>query len=879
MTNPSSAPITFLCIDVQDGSQPPAPNPPAAAASLDHYNTILDQAIRACGGTVFKAGDDLVYAAFPTPQSALAAALAAYWTVHTQSWGAAAAPHVRMALHSGPAGRYSTTYVGPTFNHAVSLLAASRGGQVLLSQATYGQIGGSLPAGTELRDLGEQRLKDLTRPEHIFQLVPHHRPADTSLSASPAPFPVNLPVLPSPLIGRDREVAEIRGILRQADVRLLTLLGSSGTGKTRLSLQVAVELASEFEDGVYFVPLAPVGSAGLVASAIAQALDIKETGDRPLLEALHAHLAQRHLLLILDNFEQLLEAAPLVGTLLAAAPGLKVLVTSHVGLGLAGEQIFPVPPLALPNPARLPPLDELTHYPSIALFLVRAQVVQPDFVLMAENAATVAELCVRLEGIPLAIELVAAHCDVFTPAEMLVQLSARLAAERARTGEALTHRQVLREALAWSYVLLGPDEQALLARMGVFAGGCTLEAASAVCNPDGDLAIDVRAGTTFLLSKNLLVQEEWLSDEPRQVMLDMIHQFAQARLADRGEAEGMRRSHAAYCLALAAQAEAGLTGAGQEHWLKRLEDDLHNMRAALQWSSVQGDPSTAVQLAGSLWRFWYIHGHLTEGRRWLSQALAAGVAREPLMPVALRTKALTGASVLSFVQGDYTQARAFAEQNLDLFRALGDQRGIANTLSNLGAMAVEQGDYAAAKPLLTESLALRRALGDTWGIAAALNNLARVIEGEGEYAHAESLYTESLALFRDVADKSNIVNPTMNLGWMMLAQGHHERAQQYFKETLRLSQDLGYQESIASSLQGFAYLVAVAGRPIEAARLIGVVEAMYKQSDIRLSPIERARYTRTVEAIRAQLDDAAYMAAWAAGQTLEVDLAIGSVLG
>jgi tetratricopeptide (TPR) repeat protein len=391
--------------------------------------------------------------------------------------------------------------------------------------------------------------------------------------------------------------------------------------------------------------------------------------------------------------------------------------------------------------------------------------------------------------------------------------------------------------------------------------------------------IDVRAGTAFLWSKNLLVQEEWLSDEPRYVMLDMIHQFAQARLADRGEADQMRRSHAVYCLGLATQAEAGLTGAAQEHWLKRLEDDLHNMRAALQWSSVRGESATAVQLAGSLWRFWYIRGHLSEGRRWLGQALAAGMARDPLMPVALRTKALTGASVLSFVQGDYPQAKAFAEQNLDLFRALGDQRGIANTLSNMGAMAVEQGDYATAQPLLAESLALRRALGDTWGIAAALNNLARAIEGEGDYARAESLYTESLALFREVADKSNIVNPTMNLGWMMLAQGHHERAKHYFKETLSLSQDLGYQESIAGSLQGFAYLVAVDGRPAEAARLMGVVEAMYKQSDIRLSPIERSRYTRTVETIQARLDDTAYAAAWAEGQTMDVSLAVGSVLG
>jgi predicted ATPase/class 3 adenylate cyclase len=868
--------ITFLCIDVQARSQVFAAS--ATDSSLDHYTTILYQAIHACGGTVFKYGDGSVYTAFPTAQAALAAALASYWTMHTQSWGETAAPQVHMALHTGPAGRYSTTYVGPTFNHAVSLLAACRSGQILLSSETHDQIGGLL-AGAELRDLGERRLKDLTRPEHIFQLIPHHRPDDLALGAEPVPFPINLPVLPSPLIGRDREVAEIRGILRKPAVRLLTLLGSSGTGKTRLSLQLAVEMAGELDDGVCFVPLAPVGSAALVASAIAQALDIKETGDRPLVEALHVYFGPRQLLLILDNFEQLLEAAALIEELLAAAPRLKILLTSQAKLGLIDEHVFPVPPLALPDPARLPPLDRLMSYPSIALFLVRAQVVQPDFTLTAENAATVAELCVRLGGIPLAIELVAAYRNLFAPDEMLAQITQRLAAAREHSDTELTHKQTLHEVLGWSYALLGAAEQALLARMGVFEGGCTLESAEAVA---AELEIEnddshehaILNLLTSLLHKNLLVQEEWLSAEPRYVMLDMIHQFAQARLGERGEADTFRRAHAAYCLTLAEQGEAGLTGAEQDVWLKRLEDDMHNLRAALGWSVEQHQIETALRLSGSLWRFWYIRGYLSEGRRWLTTALASSSAA----PSALHTKALTGASVLSFIQGDYPQARTFAEQNLALFRALGDNRGIANTLSNLGAMIVERSNYAEAKPLLAESLQLRRALGDTWGIAAALNNLARALEGEGDYAQAEALYTESLELFRTMADKSNSVNPTANLGWMTLARGQYERAQMYFKESLQASQELGYQEGIASALQGFAHLAAVAGRIVQAARLIGVVDRIYQQSDIHLPPLEQARYTRTIEAIHAQLDEAAYATAWAEGQTLALDQIVGTIL-
>ncbi len=873
MADPAAGMITLLLIEMKSSSNQPVLSDLGEA--LTHYTTLLHQAIRACGGTIFKSDSDSVYAAFPTAPAALSAALAAYWTLSINPWPDMSPPEVRMALHTGPTGRYSATYMGATFNHAVSLLAACHNGQILLSRVTYDLIGGHIPPGTELRDLGEHRLRDLTRPEHIFQLVTRHRPASLPLSINLTHFPVNLPMLPTPLIGRDREVAEIRGMLRHPDVSLLTLLGSSGTGKTRLSLQVAVEIAGEFDDGVYFVPLAPVGSPLLVASAIAQALGIKEVGDQPLVETLHAYLADRQTLLILDNFEQLLNSAPLVGGLLAAAPRLKVLVTSQLRLELAGELAFPVPPLALPDPAHLPSLALLMQYPSIALFYERAQVVQPDFTLTPENAVTVAELCVCLGGVPLAIELVAAYGDRFAPDEMLAQIRERLAGAAKRIGGELTHKQMLHEVLGWNYALLDADEQALLARMGIFEGGCTLEAAAVVCNPQGDLAIDILRGVALLLHKNLLVQEEWSGDEPRYMMLDMIHQFARRRLAERGEADALHRWHAAHFLALAEQGEAGLTGPQQEVWLKRLEEDLHNLRAALEWSIEPSELETAVRLSGSLWRFWYIRGYLSEGRRWLTAALVDSAP----VPAPLRTKALTGASVLSFLQGDYAQARRFAEENLALFRALGDKRGIANTLSNLGAMANEQEDYARAKQLLTESLDLRREIGDTWGIAVALNNLAMAVEGEGDYAQAAALYAESLARFQELSDKSSIATLTANLGWMTLAQGYVERAAQFFKESLGLSQELGYKEGIASSLEGCAQLAAVERRPVQAARLVGVVERIYEQSDIRPPPIERARHTRTVDAIRAQINDAAFTAALAEGQAMSVEQAISFILG
>ena len=436
---------------------------------------------------------------------------------------------------------------------------------------------------------------------------------------------------------------------------------------------------------------------------------------------------------------------------------------------------------------RLPPLNQLMHFPSIALFLERAQVVQPDFTLTPANAAAVAELCLCLRGLPLAIELVAAYSDLFSPAEMNVQIARRLAAEHERTGGELTHKQLLQEVLGWSYALLGADEQALFARLGVFEGGCAGEAAMAVCNPEGDQRSNMLGSIVLLSNKNLLVQEEWFGHEPRYLMLDMIDQFAQQQLAERGEVELLRRWHAAYNLTLAEQAEAGLTGSQQENWLNRLESDLHNLRAALNWSIEQGefrDCDTAEWVALALLVYSWLSQrgtpvvdcHIGEQRDGAGRAANKGAdrrERSELHPGRLRASK----AVLRRKPGALSHPRR--------------QRGIANTLSNLGAMATEQSDYAEAKPLLAESLALRRQIGDKWGIAAALNNLARAIEGEDDYAYAEKLYTESLALFQELADKSNIVNPMANLGWMTLAQGDYRRAKEFFKQSLSVSQELG----------------------------------------------------------------------------------------
>lgn len=870
MANQPDGLVTFLFIDVagdhMDSTQ-------LQHGMLDHYQAILRQAVKGCGGVIFRISGDSVYAAFSAAPAALAAALAVYWTMHTKAWEDVAPPRMRMILHSGPANRHSSVYVGPALNHAASLLAACRNDQILISHITADLVGEHLPPRTELRNLGTHRLKDLTRTEQIFQLIPPNQPAELSSFPLIDTLSANLPVLATPLIGRDREVAEIRDILRQPDVRILTLLGSSGTGKTRLSLQVSIELISEFDDGVYFVPLAPVGTPILVASTIAHALNVQEAADQPLLATLQGYLRERNLLLILDNFEQLLAAAPLLESLLNAAPRLKVMVTTQARLGIAHEYVFPVPPLALPDPLRLPALDQLANFASIALFLERAQVVRPDFALSNENAVTLAELCVALGGLPLSIELAAAHTDQFTPAEMLDQITKRLMAIRQRFRAEPTHKQVLYEVLDWSYRLLGADEQRLLARLGIFEGGCTLDAVDAVCNPNADLDIDVLSATALLIDKNLLVQEEWLNDEPRYMMLDMIHQYALARLADDHETDLLRQSHALYNLRMAEMGETELTGANQEVWLKRLEGEIHNLRAALEWSRARDDYESLARLSGSLWRFWLVYGYLSEGRRWLEESLANNG-----QPPEVRAKALNGAGVLAFMQGDYMQAKQYAEANLHIRRDLGDKRGMAGILCNLGSMMIEHEEDAQGRAFLIESLALYRELGDDWGAAIALNNLGRSIENEGDLAQAEALYTEGLAKFRALADKGNTANLLDSLGWVVLAQGNYERAQPLFEEGLSLARDLGYKEGIAGCLLAFAYIAAAQTQPLRAARFVGVFDGIFVSAGMLLPPSEQARRARVVDAIHKQIDEAAFASARDEGCAMAVEHAIDLVL-
>jgi predicted ATPase len=538
--------------------------------------------------------------------------------------------------------------------------------------------------------------------------------------------PTNLPAQPTVLIGREQEIAAACGTLRRPDVRLLTLSGPGGTGKTRLALQVAAELLDDFEDGVYFVMLAPIRDPVLVLSAIVQTLGIRESSGRAQAESLKDYLREKRLLLLLDNFEQVVAAAPLVAELLAVAPRLKVLVTSRAALHLSGEREVAVPPLALPDRTRLPSLDRLTQYEAVRLFIERAQAVKADFAVTNDNAPAIAEICYQLDGLPLAIELAAARIKLFPPQALLARLGNRLKLLTGGARDLPQRQQTIRDTIAWSYDLLDAGEQALFARLGVFVGGWTLESTEAVCNADGDLSVEIMDGVAALVDQSLVRQNEGPDGEPRFTMLETIHEYALERLAGSGEIDVVWRRHAEYFLALAEAAEPHLRRHEQIAWLDRLEREHDNLQAALRWSLNRGEGETATQLAVALYEFWNVR-HVSETRRWFEEILSRA---DMMSPTLLRAKALLTAGRVS---DSYADQRTRFEESLAISQALDDKRGIADALHFLGNVTARQGDREGALARYEESLAIYRELGDKAGIAATLVSQAHLAFLQGEY--------------------------------------------------------------------------------------------------------------------------------------------------
>ncbi len=902
--------VTFLFTDIEGSTRLLQELGERYAELLAHYRRFVRSAVQERGGREVDTQGDALFAAFPRARDAVAAGVAAQRVIGAHAWPENLSLRVRMGLHTGESLRGETGYLGMDVHSAARICAAGHGGQILLSQTTRDLVADVLPDGLSLRDLGEHRLKDLAHPHRLFQVVVPDLPADFPPPKSLDVLPNNLPRQLTSFIGREKEMAEVKRLLSAAYI--VTLTGVGGSGKTRLALQIAAEVVDRYPDGVWWVQLASLSEALLVPQAVASALGIREQRGRSLMDALLDDLRQKRLLLVLDNAEHLISAcANLADTLLRGCAGLRTLVTSREPLRIGGEHIYPVPPLSLPSPGMLLPVATLARSEAVRLFVDRAIAVRPSFALSEQNAAAALQICRRLDGIPLALELAAARVRALSVEQIATRLDDqfRLLTEGSRT--ALPRHQTLRATMDWSYELLTEPERLLFRRLAVFGGSFNLEAAVAVCSGTDLLESAIVDLLTRLVEKSLVVAGE-RGGEARYHLLEPARQYALGKLRETAEALDVQARHRDFFLAFAERGHLGLASAERMIWQVRVESDHDNIRAALRWSIDNRSLEEATRLGASMARFWASRGLLNEGLAWLAEL------RKHEDQVSTRTRAglLSGTGLLAFEIGEQRQAPEVTDHALAIFRQLGDRQGIevclrllgmaeieighyeraaalldeaarlpresgdieaeAEALRQRGYLAVKQGDYALATEKLERSLAVVRQTGKRRPIGFAIGHLAQAYFYQGQSDRAIAMLTEALDHLQAVEHGTGSAYFLNLLGLALLEKGDRQGAADAYRKCISLARETGYRWAVAEGLIGIGALSAAKGETALGARLSAAADSLLTKIDYVIPSAERTYMERLVDSLRRSMAPDEFEKATNQGRDMSIEQAVES---
>lgn len=870
--------VTFLFTDIERSSQLWEMHPQAMGRALAQHDELMRDVFTEYRGFIFKTIGDAFCVAFVNALDAARAAVDAQRKLAGATWEETGPLRVRIALHSGEAEQRDGDYFGQTLNRVARVLAAGHGGQTLLSRVTAERVREKLPDDVSLRDLGERRLKDLSKPERIFQIVTIDLPTEFPPLRSLEVLPNNLPAQVTTFVGRSREMAEVKRLLDTT--RMLTLTGPGGTGKTRLSLQVAAEVLDRFPHGVWLVEFATISDPVLVPETIANAVDVREEAGRPPLDTLADALRARRLLLVLDNCEHLIApCAQIASALLRRCPELMILASSREPLSIDGETIWPVPPLAVPEfrrEERGAEFENLSELEAVQLFVERAVSVRPDFALLASNVRIIAQICSRLDGIPLAIELAAARVKALTLQQILARLDDRFRLLSSGSRSALPRQQTLGSLIDWSYDLLSEPERALLRRLSIFVAGRTVEMAEEVCSGDGVERADVFDLLYALADKSLVTIESGEEGESRFTMLESLWDYADEKLTQHGETAKYRTRHLDYFVRFAEEAENELMGSDQVRVLDRLSTEHFNLNYALRWSLESNDRiERGLRLASALSRYWEVRSYLTEGREQFQELLQR--TDESISPL-VRAKAARGAGRLAWCQDRDEDALRYYAEAQRLYEQLGMRVDAAYVEAFRGFTERNEGHNDKARVLFEHAKSVGEAERTDRLVATGLSGLGSIATDEGNFTQAREMKERSLSIFRETGDKWIIGLVTWSLAKACISERDFDAARRYLGESIALSRELGNKWSIPYALESIADICIAEGCGPKAVRLYGAASTQREALGLALPPVEKLSYEKALARLHELVPEKRFQEEWEAGRTLTAQAAINYAL-